>query len=84
MEQKHYVVICDWSNEDGKDIEIKGVAHSNDEAKEIFKQFVEAERNFAKENGFEIITDTDECFDAGEDGWYDDNHTCLYIKEVEN
>lgn len=84
MKQKHYVVICDWSNEDGKDIEIIGVIHTLDEGKEIFKQSVEQERNYAKEYGLKIITDTDECFDAGEDGWYDDNHICLFIKEVEN
>lgn len=79
---KHYIIIGDWANEYGSDITIFGVAHSMEEAKEKFYEAYENEKEYALENDFTIYEDTDIEFDAGEDGFYMNNHTRLYIQEV--
>lgn len=81
---KHYVVLCDWAvdhmSESG--IEITAVAHSLEEAKEIFAKAVVDEKKYAEENGWKIFTDTDVEFDAGEEGYYAAEHARFYIQEV--
>lgn len=82
---KHYVVLCDWAvdqmGESG--VSITGVAHTLEEAKEIFAKAVIDEKKYAEENGWEIFEDTDICFDAGEEGFYVAEHAHFYIEEVE-
>lgn len=82
---KHYVVICDWAvdtmGESG--VSITAVTHTLDEAKEVFAKAVVDDKKYAEENGWEIFTDTDEEFDAGEEGFYAAEHTHFYIEEVE-
>lgn len=79
---KHYVIVNDWVNEFESGVTILGVTHSLDEAKEIFNQFVEDEKSYAEEHGFEIYDDCETVFYAGEEGYYISNHTNLYIQMV--
>ena len=81
---KHYVVIFDWAadNMNSSGIEIVGVAHSYDEAKEIFAKAVVDEKEYAKEHGYTIYADTEAEFDAGENGYYASEHAHYYIQEV--
>lgn len=82
---KHYVILCDWAmdNIDAGGVEITAVAHSFEEAKEIFAQKVTDEKKYADDNGWKIYIDTDDEFDAGEDGFYASEHTHFYIQVVE-
>lgn len=81
---KHYIVLCDWAvdkmGESG--VSITGVAHTLEEAKEIFAKAVVDEKKYAEEHGWEIWADTDTCFDAGEEGFYAAEHAHFYIEEV--
>lgn len=79
---KHYVVILDWAANDAEGVNILGVTHTFDDAKEIFNQHIEEEKQLAEDYGYDIETDDEAEFDAGIMGsWYTD-HTTLYIKEV--
>ena len=83
---KHYVVLCDWaiSNDTiANGVDITGVAHSLEEAKEIFAKAVVDEKKYAEEHGWEIYEDSDVCFDAGEEGYYAAEHARFYIQGVE-
>jgi hypothetical protein len=82
MGYKHYVIINDWSSQYENGVSILGVAHSLEEAKEIFNQYVAEEKQYAEEHEFEIYNNDDEDFDAGEDGYYVSNHTRVYIQGV--
>ncbi len=79
---EHFVVINDWSNEYEGGVTVLGVTHTLDEAKEFFNNFVGGEKNYAEENGFEIYTDNETDFDAGEKGYYAREHTRVYIQKV--
>ena len=80
---KHYVVVLDWATESDSDVHILGVAHTLNDAKEIFNRHVEEEKQIAEENGYDIDEDNAMMFDAGEMGYWRDNHITLYIEEVE-
>lgn len=81
---KHYVVLCDWSVDRSCEsgVDIKAVAHTLEEAKEIFAEEVANEKQYAEENGWDVLTDTDTEFDAGHFGYFNAEHTHLYIEEV--
>lgn len=79
---KHYVIVNDWANNYESGTTILGVAHSMEEAKEIFNASVADEREFAKAQNWEVYDDCETVFDAGEDGYYVANHTNLYIQMV--
>lgn len=78
----HYVVVLDWANNDAEAVAILGVAHTLDDAKIIFAEYVSEERELAETNGWNIETDTDTQFEAYEDGYYAVAHTTLYIQGV--
>lgn len=82
---KHYVILCDSAVDSmGYDeTHVTGVAHSLEEAKEIFARAVVEDKQYAEEHGWEVFIDTDEEFDAGEIGYYAAEHTHFYIEEVE-
>ena len=80
---KHYVILCDWAANDAEDVSITAVAHTLEEAKEIFAKAVVDEKKYAEENGWEIFEDSDIEFDAGESGFYAAEHAHFYIVEVE-
>ena len=79
---KHYVVFLEWATEGDNGANILSVEHSLEEAKAIFNDTVEEERELAENNGWEIYEDADMLFDAGEDGYYCANHSRVYIQGV--
>ena len=79
---KHYIVINDWSNEYECGVTIMAVVHSLQEAKEIFDEFIAEEKAYVEDKGWTIYENIDCDFDAGEEGYYAENHTRLYIQEV--
>ena len=80
---KHYVVIVDWATQDDEGVDIVGVAHTIDEAKEIFQKRLIIERDLANEHEYEITDDCETLFEAGEMGYWRDDHIILYIEEVQ-
>lgn len=79
---KHYVIVLNWATEGDNGSNVLGVAHTMDEAKEIFNETRQEEKELAENNGWEIYEDSDDVFDAGENGYYRDNYTKLYIQKV--
>ena len=80
---KHYAVILDWASDGERDVSVKAITHTIEEAKVIFAELVDYEKNIAKENHYDVIEDdTDSEFYAYEEGWESLEHTRLYIKEV--
>ena len=51
-------------------------------AKKAFNDAVSESKPTDEENGFEVETDTDTDYEAYIDGEYIDNHSHVYIKEV--
>ncbi|MEE1084958.1 MAG: hypothetical protein UH850_14625 [Paludibacteraceae bacterium] len=78
----HYVVVLDWASQDSADTAILGVAHTLDDARAIFAEYIEEEKEAAINNEWYIETDTNDVFEAYEKGWYVANHTRLYIQGV--
>ena len=76
---KHYVIVNDWANEYESGTAILGVAHSMEEAKEIFNQSLADEKQYVEEHDWEIYDNCETVFDAGKDSCYISNHTNLYI-----
>ena len=80
---KHYVVVLDWARDYESSVIILGVKHTLEEAKELFNAQLSDERIFVENNGYDIDTDTDTMFDAGEMGYWSREHITLRIQEVE-
>ncbi len=78
----HYVVVLNWATEGDNGSNVLGVTHTMDDAKKIFNETLEEEKDLAENNGWVIYEDSDDVFDAGEGGYYRDNYTKLYIQEV--
>lgn len=80
----HYVILLDWATDSSSEcgIDVVAVTHTLDEAKSIFSERVSDEKQHAFDNGYEIYTDTETEFDAGEDGFYAAEHAHLYIVTV--
>lgn len=79
---KHYVVVLVWASEGENDSNILCVAHSFEEAKKVFDDTIDEERQIAEDNNWVIYENNDTVFEAGEDGHYCENHSKLYIMEV--
>lgn len=82
---KHFVVMCDWAISSSFidcGVDVTGVAHSLEEAKEIFAKAVVDEKKYAEDNGWTIYEDSDAEFDAGEEGNYTEEHAHFFIQEV--
>ena len=79
---KHFVIVRDWASEYENGTTILGIAHSIEEAKEIFNEYLAEEKEYAEEHGFTIYDDCETVFDAGEEGYYAGHHTNLYIQMV--
>ena len=79
---EHYIVINDWATEYESGVDVKGVAHALEEAKHIFNQYVDEERDYAKKLGWTVYEDGDVCFDAGKNGYYVSAHSKLYIQRI--
>lgn len=81
----HYVIVHEWVTENNVEniVNIIGVAHTLEEAKTKFKKVHKEEKKYAEENNYKIYENSNESFDAGEDGNYTYEHTRLYIKPVD-
>ena len=79
---QHDVIVHDWASDSESGVTILGVAHSLEDAQEIFNAALEDEKQYAEENDFTIYDDCETVFDAGEEGFYNNNHTNLYIQMV--
>lgn len=79
---EHYVIIHEWANDYEYDVSVLGVAHSLEEAKQIFNNSVDDEKKYADEHGYEIFEDNDVIFDAGKYGEYIVFHTRMYIQGI--
>lgn len=82
---KHYVVVYDYAVDSVCEtgVEIIAVKHTLEEAKEVLAERVVDEREYAREHGWEVFCDSDVEFDAGEEGYYNAEHSCFFIKEVD-
>jgi glycerate-2-kinase len=78
----HYVVVLNWATEGDNGSNVLGVTHTIDEAQEVFNETLKDEKALAENNGWKIYEESNDVFDAGEDGYYRDNYTKLYIQEV--
>ena len=84
----HYVVINEWAVDNGEiasAVEIVAVCHTPKEAKEAFEKRLPEEMRCAEDNGWSVYEHDDErlVFDAGQDGYYDAEHTRLYVEQVQ-
>lgn len=84
MKRKHFVVISDCAVDSmGYDeVNVVAVVHSLRKAKAILQKVAADEKQYALEHGWEIHSDTDSDFDAGEEGYYVSEHAHFYIAEV--
>ena len=85
MKHTHWIVLAERyiDYEGGQDI--VEVCHSEDEACKALQNRVDTDdRLFAEENDYKIYEDTPLCFDAGEDGFYDENHTAVSVIKIES
>jgi hypothetical protein len=82
---KHYVILYDAAagGMGYDETHVTAVAHDLDEAKRILQEKSKDEKQYAYEHGWEIYVDSDDEFDAGEDGYYDAEHAHFYIEEIE-
>ena len=78
----HYVIVLDQASQDAADTAILGVAHTLDDARAIFAEYIAEEKEAAINNEWYIETDTNDVFEAYENGAYVANHTRLYIQGV--
>lgn len=84
----HYVVINEWSVDNGEmasGIEIISVCHTKEEAKESFEKRLPEEQDCARDNGWTVYEhdESNLVFDAGKEGYYDAEHTRLYVQSVQ-
>ena len=82
--EEHYVVILEEVEDGEVSVKVLAVKHSYEEAVMFLAETVKEKRNEAEDYGYEVMEDAKSCFDAGESGFYDNNHISLYIKEVIN
>lgn len=80
---KHFVVLNDWSFDYESGTTVLGVTHSVEKARQLFDKFTSREKKYAKDHGYFVYNDSEYDFDAGESGSYAQNHTRVYIEEVE-
>lgn len=80
--EKHYVVILDWAYDGDYGVEVMGVKHTLEEAQEVVKTVVNREKDSVIEDNLFIYADSENEFDAGEDGYYATNHIRVYVSIV--
>lgn len=79
---EHYAIVLDWSTENECETEIIDIAHSMEEAKEIFKRQLVHEKAFAEREGWHVFEDSEGLYEAFNYESYEDGHTKLWIAEV--
>lgn len=83
----HYVVINEWAVDNGEiasGIEVVAVCHNSKEAREVFEKRLAEEQSCANDNGWTVYDydDSKLIFDAGKEGYYNAEHTKLYVEQV--
>lgn len=85
----HFVVVYDYSVTGlcpseilARDTHILAVTHTPEEAKIILSEACVDEKEYAQENKWDILVDTEVEFKAGEPGNHANEYTHYYIKEV--
>lgn len=82
----HYVLINEWAIDNGEiasGVEIVAVCHTQEEVKAAFNKRLPEEQDCAKDNGWTLYEHSDLEFDAGKEGYYDAEHTRLYVECVQ-
>jgi hypothetical protein len=81
----HYVILYDYSFDKIGEANygVVGVCHDSSSAINLFKEKVALEKAYAKEHGWIIYNDTATLFEAGEDGYYNINHTSVRLQTVQ-
>ena len=81
----HYVLINEWAVDNGEitnGVEIVAVCHTLEEVQAEFNKRLPEEQACAEDNGWTIYEHSGLEFDAGEEGYYDAEHTRLYVRRV--
>ena len=81
---KHYVITRSMADGIENTITVESVHHTEEAAKVSFIKVVEKWRIIANALGYEIIDDSDTCFNAAECGNYDAQHIMIFIADVTN
>ena len=79
---KIYLLIQDYVVDSNAELKISAYKTIKG-AKTALKDAVKESKPTDKENGFEVYTDKSTEYEAYIEGYYIDNHTHIYIKEVE-
>lgn len=86
----HFVVVYDYSIEGlsssgipVRDTDIVGITHTLEEAKVLLSEASTDEKQYAQENNWDILVDTDVEFNAGEPGNHENEYAHYYIKVKE-
>ena len=80
----YYYVETNWSNEHEFGGDVLGIYTNEDDAKNVFRKAVAEEREYVENHpNYEIFEDTDNFFDAGEDGYYVTEHTTVMLKQLD-
>lgn len=82
---KRYVVVYSWANidcgEQGVSIELD--TSNLERAREEVRKYRDKWLNTLIDEGLTVYTDTVDCLDVGEDGFYTDNFAKIDIHEVD-
>ena len=79
---KVYILIQDYAIQFDTELRIKAYK-SMDGAKKAFRTAVEESKKIDKVNNFEVFDDTETSYTAYIDGEETENHSRIYIEEVE-
>lgn len=79
---KHYVILKDCKEYYEGGIDILGITHTKDEARQILQEQVEKERQEMEDRGWDIIKDTKDAFEAEWEEEWSGNYLKLYIQKV--
>lgn len=79
---KHYILVCQWSTDDGANVKIMGVCHSDDEVQELYNKTIPDLRIDAEEWDLDVVCDDTRYFEAVGNEWHSSRFMTLYIVEV--
>ena len=79
---EHYVIVSDCKEYYEGSVDILGIAHSLEGAKEFFEKAVINFRERADKNDFDVIDDTDVYFYAECEEEWSGNYIKLYVQKV--
>ena len=80
---KYFIILNAWSFDYESGTTVLGVTHSTEKEKQLFDKFASREKQYAKDRGYFVYNNNEHDFDAGELESYAQNHTRVYIEEVE-